>query len=675
MKQSLKFTLVLLALLATAFGSFASVIETGEASKLAYDFFAKKSRAYNTLSQPQLTYIAKEGDVPSFYVFSFNPTGFVIVSAEEGMRPVLGYSLTDDFARQEQPDALRWWLSEYSKQAKQAAEGNVQTAGLSGGLRSFSQSIRPLIQTEWGQDMEYQTYTPMVDGKHCLVGCLAVSMAQMMAYYGYPANGSGKVEYTSKLYECKESFNTDLSQYSFNWNAIRSDKIAAARLLSCCGLSIEMQYGLEASASYSSNLLRAMVNNFRYDKSAKLIKREYYTDEEWEQLLHDELSAGRPVVYGGNDDGTGSHSFICDGYDAEDDFYHINWGWSGYQNGYFAITGAYALNVGTRTYNKHHEMILGLKPDEGGLPVSEIVSDGGNLSITRKSSIWFDTYEISFDYDDNTLGVNGKSNIFNRNTNDADIIYTLKFVNNCSGETIYAGTIGYPNTYSMPGAYSEYVYRRNELTLLRVPDLNLEEGIYKVTLVYVDSYNYKGEKTTWREVRVPVGKSLNGFYFNNGVDVPSSGESVSLTVGSTADLSSFLSDSDLQCYGLVWVAADSSVASVSSDGHITAHSAGETILTGTLPTQEAFSIKVSVEGETTAVESVKRDASSLYELYGDAFKLLNYDAHYTICDAIGRVFYNGRGGVSLSLFNSGVYLIRIDVDGSVINEKVLFSEK
>ena len=46
-------------------------------------------------------------------------------------------------------------------------------------------------------------------------------------------------------------------------------------------------------------------------------------------MIQEELINNRPIVYSAYDSYAGGHAFNVDGYDANDDTYHINWGWSG----------------------------------------------------------------------------------------------------------------------------------------------------------------------------------------------------------------------------------------------------------------------------------------------------------------------------------------------------------
>ena len=65
-----------------------------------------------------------------------------------------------------------------------------------------------------------------------------------------------------------------------------------------------------------------------------------------------------PVVYSGYGK-EGGHAFVVDGYD-EQDYLHVNWGWSGQDNGFFAVPGEFDK------YTEGHTAVLGLKKNAGG---------------------------------------------------------------------------------------------------------------------------------------------------------------------------------------------------------------------------------------------------------------------------------------------------------------------
>ena len=90
------------------------------------------------------------------------------------------------------------------------------------------------------------------------------------------------------------------------------------------------------------------------------VERDNYSLEDWMNLLDAELQAKRPVMYSGNSSTVG-HQFVCDGSDG-DGLYHINWGWGGYQDGYFDISL--------------------LNPDKGG-PMDAVRSLDFSLAMAR----------------------------------------------------------------------------------------------------------------------------------------------------------------------------------------------------------------------------------------------------------------------------------------------------
>lgn len=99
--------------------------------------------------------------------------------------------------------------------------------------------------------------------------------------------------------------------------------------------------------------------------------RENFSLREWTAILDAELQALRPVYYRGCSTTSGSHAFLCDGADGNG-LYHINWGWSGWSNGYFDITvlnsdysGAESATAPADGFNYTCSMIVGIMPDNG----------------------------------------------------------------------------------------------------------------------------------------------------------------------------------------------------------------------------------------------------------------------------------------------------------------------
>ena len=86
-------------------------------------------------------------------------------------------------------------------------------------------------------------------------------------------------------------------------------------------------------------------------------------------LIDNELKAKRPILYSGQSS-DGGHEFVCDGSDGKG-LYHINWGWGGYQDGYFDLTilqpqkGGAGSGSAVDGFNRDCSMIIGIAPDNG----------------------------------------------------------------------------------------------------------------------------------------------------------------------------------------------------------------------------------------------------------------------------------------------------------------------
>ena len=149
----------------------------------------------------------------------------------------------------------------------------------------------------------------------------------------------------------------DFSNTTFNWDNLidtygddaTEDQIAeVAKLMHACGVSVSMDYGIDSygqSGALSHDIPYAMINYFGYNPNMVYKQKDFYSADEWESLIMQELEAGRPIIYGGYDsNGKNGHQFILDGCD-ENGLYHFNFGWTlpgwsvldGYGNGYYSL--------------------------------------------------------------------------------------------------------------------------------------------------------------------------------------------------------------------------------------------------------------------------------------------------------------------------------------------------
>lgn len=256
----------------------------------------------------------------------------------------------------------------------------VLLALTTGQARGQREPIAPLLTTEWGQQDPYNLLCPEFyynSGRteKCRAGCVAVSMAQVMNYYKYPSATQDKIAgyinlriwmvglipHFATLSDIQAGTPLDWTEMQdrYEGNETDSQRQAVAQLMLCCGQSVMMKY--DRSSSGSPYLIAsALREKFGYPTSVRYVKREDYSDDEWEQLLYGELAAGRPVIYGGIKQDGGGHSFIIDGYE-EPQLFHINWGSDGVANGYFPLNQLDPYR-GDDGYNLSQDAIIGLQP-------------------------------------------------------------------------------------------------------------------------------------------------------------------------------------------------------------------------------------------------------------------------------------------------------------------------
>ena len=324
-----------------------------------------------------------------YYVFPHDGNcGYTIVSGDDRMPEIVGYSTTDTYSEENMPDGMKHLMQAYEAMAAALANGDAKAErclaekeALAADSTYRQPRVAPLLaDIAWGQTEPYNNLCPMYDDqRRTLNGCVPTAMAQLMMYYQYPQTLQSDIPaYQTQSYQLNmpsvsagERYDWDnmLPQYSGSaYTAAQAN--AVAKLMYHCGLSVKADYGPSStSALCTPNVL---VKYWGYDPDViKFLFRENFSLREWTAILDAELQASRPVYYSGVPFTSVGHAFLCDGADG-DGLYHINWGWSGWSNGYFDITVLNSDYSGTESatapadgYNYSCNMIVGIMPDNG----------------------------------------------------------------------------------------------------------------------------------------------------------------------------------------------------------------------------------------------------------------------------------------------------------------------
>lgn len=305
----------------------------------------------------------------AFYVCDAGTDGFAIISADERMTPVLGFSQTDAFDAENIPAGMLELLNSYTKEYEALTSGKPQRLTRRH-IEGVQEQVGPLLTTEWGQTEPFNNRCPEWNGKRCITGCIAVTSAQTMRYYQYPDSAIGEVDYVTQTNNIPIKEN--LADFKFDWSSMRNnynyggtdkEKNSIADLLYACAVAVKMDFTLEASSASSNNQVKAMVENFGYDPDMAYLHKDYMNTNEWQTLMLNELNCQRPIIYSATSPKEGGHSFIIDGYKADEDaypYYHINWGWKGYCDNYFKLS---SLDADGSEFSQDHEAIIYIQPD------------------------------------------------------------------------------------------------------------------------------------------------------------------------------------------------------------------------------------------------------------------------------------------------------------------------
>lgn len=318
-----------------------------------------------------------------YYAFDIGEEkGFVIVAGDDRVSPILGYSDKGHFDWNEMPPALRAWLEAYGDHLSRTGdnENGEPMPSPSRVMEVPRNAIAPLLSTNWSQQEPYYNSCPYVGGEFCNTGCVATAMAQLIYYFraSCPKTLQAEIEgYTCttnwpnfgyvSVPSVPEGTPIDFDHMLDNYMGRESEveKKAVSDFMYYCAASIETEFVPPSTGSSSSansyDIPSALKNYFGFSKDCCFKERSAYSIAQWEEMIYNEVKAGRPVVYRGRSENY-SHAFLIDGYDG-DMLYHVNWGWGGLYNGYYNLSVLSSVEGSTSNgFTMTQGALLGAQP-------------------------------------------------------------------------------------------------------------------------------------------------------------------------------------------------------------------------------------------------------------------------------------------------------------------------
>lgn len=388
---------------------------------IAANFISQTSPSFksnsSTLELSHVEYLKDQGlrnnsKSIGYYVYNItNNGGFVIISGDDRAYPILGYSTSGNFQPNETPDNMRSWLASYGQEVSFLIENNIPAAEeslklwkeLSSGPKQITYpGLVELKTARWHQSAPYNKFCPILRGDTCITGCVATAIGIVMRHYRWPQKGTGHYSYTTsthKIYVTAD-FNVtydwdNMLDFYPTYGATEKEIDAVATLLFHCGVAVNMDYGPTLSGTNVS--MSSLRRFFDYHPAARYVSRLFYSDDEWITLVQSQLDNNHPILYSGSNDRDGGHQFVIDGYNKNNNFVRINWGW-GAISGYYSLS-AYKPTKSYITYPNNQYMSVDFIPSNiileeknelrlinGGLKANiEKITPGANFILTVTS--------------------------------------------------------------------------------------------------------------------------------------------------------------------------------------------------------------------------------------------------------------------------------------------------
>ncbi|RLD41630.1 MAG: hypothetical protein DRI89_09350 [Bacteroidetes bacterium] len=365
---------------------FAKDISVTVAEKVAINLLFEKTNTFDKAVDYNSFQILESYKVANaYYVINFEK-GWVLVSADDAMTPVIGYNFENNFPSPEVLDEnVKSWMQNFVDQKQYINKNNIKAEAttlaewekytsnnpelfLATGERN---EVEILLTGKWNQDSPYNVQCPedaAGPGGHVYVGCVATAMVQIMYYWRYPIQGSGVHSHNWPPYG---TMTVNYGNATYEWDAMldRIDNASPDEIAEIgyhAAISVDMMFSPDGSGAYSWDVPYAMRTYFNYDNSVQYVEKGNYSFATWETMLQTELDNARPMYYSGFSN-SGGHAFVCDAYQGSN-FYHFNFGWSGSSNGYYTLQDVGGFNSG-------QGMVRYIEPDDANYPY---IADGAD---------------------------------------------------------------------------------------------------------------------------------------------------------------------------------------------------------------------------------------------------------------------------------------------------------
>ena len=709
MKKIILLTANIILLISFAFGAKITVDQARQAGS---NFYFERYTQHHAMNYSDLkiseSFTRELNGDAVYYIFNFTNKGYVIVSADDGVPPVLAYSFDGNYSPDNQPPQFINWMDGYAKQIDQVIQHpNHPIYDFHPTWQRLSTSdpkhldytpltdVAPLEISTWDQGTYYNLLCPVdpagPDG-HVWAGCVATAMSQVMFYYRWPVTGVGSHCYVPSGYP-EQCANFDSTTYEWNEmvNSVGFRDTAVANLIWQAGVSVNMMYSPSGSGAFSEDAVTAMINNFRYSPHAHLMSRDATPSDKYEDTLRQNLDRHQVMYYDGY--GTGGHAFNLDGYQGTD-YFHFNWGWSGQDNGYFYLDN---LDPGGDNFTNGQDAMVNLYPDTINNTYPSYCA--GQLVLNALQGTFDDGSGPLDDYQDNA---NCSWLINPQSISDSTIKITISFdrFNTEAGNDVVKIYKGASTSDSLVASYSGdsippsvTVNSGEALVTFTTNGTNREPGWY---ISYTSqSYDWCTGTKTFTEQEGTFTDGSGDYNYKNGTIcrweiLPSSGGAVQLTFNSfkTEPVNDYVRIYDLKTEKeLAQYSGDYSASSLPPSVEATSGQMFIIFVTNNCTTDEGWSanwitfpLGTPGKPDLQDCEVFPNPASGqiFLQLYTAsktnlAVELVSSDGKIQLSEQIEMMEGLNKDAIDISRLQAGVYILRVIDDNDAITRKVVIN--
>jgi len=330
------------------------------------------------------------------YVLGLTPKGFIVVSPDTDITPVIAYSFKGNFPLEDFQDNVLLHMVTWDMENRLEAipilpddlkekNNDLWEEYLLSENSFLDTQVRatqygPYLTTYWKQGSPYNTSCPRdpVTGNTSVVGCVATAMAQIVNYHKYPSSVTFiRDDNYESVYDPGDDKGTrtiDITATDANISSITypASDDTAAKISFACGVSVEMGYSSYQSGAHTYKVATALKNKFGYTSATAYATSNYWAlgygipyASDFYSRLQDDMKNIQPAELAIS--GTlGGHAIVCDGYNSTTDQYHLNYGWGVNLPPGGTTDWWYALPAGMYNFNIVKYGVLDIKPPAPG---------------------------------------------------------------------------------------------------------------------------------------------------------------------------------------------------------------------------------------------------------------------------------------------------------------------